>query len=77
MHLFNYGRKTRIINQYIIVNLLLRSPNKAGDSPVKEGAGRVIYELNGLQLIIPLYAADVDPKAVPKVSRSWSYLYTK
>jgi len=44
-----------------------RSPTKAGDSPVKEGAGRVVYELNGLQLSIPLYASDVDPRAIPKV----------
>lgn len=34
---------------------------------MKEGAGRVFYELNGLQLSIPLYASDVDPRAIPKV----------
>ena len=44
-----------------------RSPSKAGESPIKEGAGRVVYELNGLQLSIPLYAADCDLRATPKV----------
>ena len=44
-----------------------RSPSKAGDSPAKEGAGRVVYELNGLQLSIPLYAGDCDLRSTPKV----------
>ena len=43
------------------------SPSKPGESPVKEGAGQVLYELNGLQLIIPLYAADCDGRNPPKV----------
>jgi hypothetical protein len=41
---------------------------------VKEGAGRVFYELNGLQLSIPLYASDVDPRAILKVFNINSFI---
>jgi len=44
-----------------------RSPSKAPESPgTKEGQGRIVYELNGLQLSIPLYAADCDLRNTPK-----------
>merc|ERR550519_1357784 len=44
-----------------------RSPSKAPESPSsKEGSGRIVYELNGLQLSIPLYAADCDLRNTPK-----------
>ena len=44
-----------------------RSPAKGGDSPSRqEGAGKIVYELNGLQLSIPLYATDCDLRATPK-----------
>ena len=46
-----------------------RSPSKAGESPSRaEGAGKIVYELNGLQLAIPLYATDCDLRATPKVN---------
>ena len=49
------------LNEFPIIKILLPPPVKAPDSPTsKEGAGRIVYELNGLQLSIPLYAADCD-----------------
>merc|ERR1719347_20474 len=46
-----------------------RSPSKSPDSPNKsEGAGKIVYELNGLQLSIPLYSADCDLRSSPKVN---------
>merc|ERR1719419_912304 len=45
-----------------------KSPSKAPESPSKtEGAGKIVYELNGLQLSIPLYAGDCDLRNTPKV----------
>ena len=45
-----------------------KSPSKSPDSPSKsEGAGKIVYELNGLQLSIPLYASDCDLRNTPKV----------
>ena len=45
-----------------------KSPSKSPESPGKtEGAGTIVYELNGLQLSIPLYAADSDLRNTPKV----------
>merc|ERR550532_3713746 len=45
-----------------------KSPSKAPESPSKtEGAGKIVYELNGLQLSIPLYASDCDLRNTPKV----------
>merc|ERR1719259_422938 len=45
-----------------------KSPSKAPESPSKtEGAGKIVYELNGLQLSIPLYAADCDVRNTPRV----------
>jgi cold shock CspA family protein len=42
------------------------SPTKPGsESPVKEGAGRIVYELNSVQLSIPVYAADCDARNPP------------
>ena len=48
-----------------------RSPSKTTtpESPCKtEGAGKIVYELNGLPLSIPLYAADCDLRATPRVN---------
>merc|ERR1719167_1929857 len=46
-----------------------KSPSKAPDSPSKtEGAGKIVYELNGLQLSIPLYSTDCDLRSTPKVN---------
>jgi len=46
-----------------------RSPSKTPESPSKsEGAGKIVYELNGLQLSIPLYSADCDLRSTPKVN---------
>merc|ERR1719391_1805718 len=45
-----------------------KSPSKAPESPSKtEGAGKIVYELNGLQLSIPLYASDCDLRNTPKL----------
>ena len=45
-----------------------KSPSKSPESPSKaEGAGKIVYELNGLQLSIPLYAGDCDLRNTPKV----------
>merc|ERR1719507_2573783 len=48
-----------------------RSPSKitSPESPCKtEGAGKIVYELNGLPLSIPLYATDCDLRATPRVN---------
>merc|ERR1719447_1600052 len=48
-----------------------RSPSKTTtpESPCKtEGAGKIVYELNGLPLSIPLYATDCDLRATPRVN---------
>ena len=46
-----------------------RSPAKGGESPSRaEGAGKIVYELNGLQLSIPLFATDCDMRATPRVN---------
>merc|ERR1719347_1158563 len=49
-----------------------KSPSKATspDSPTTklEGAGKIVYELNGLQLAIPLYAEDCDLRNTPKMN---------
>jgi len=46
-----------------------RSPSKTPESPTKaEGAGKIVYELNGLQLSIPLYSTDCDLRSSPKVN---------
>ena len=46
-----------------------KSPSKSPESPSKtEGSGKIVYELNGLQLSIPLYAGDCDLRNTPKVS---------
>ena len=47
-----------------------RSPSKGGpESPSKaEGAGKIVYELNGLQLSIPLYSTDCDLRSTPKLN---------
>merc|ERR1719187_499 len=46
-----------------------KSPSKTPDSPTKsEGAGKIVYELNGLQLSIPLYSSDCDLRSTPKVN---------
>jgi len=48
-----------------------RSPSKTAspESPCKtEGAGKIVYELNGLPLSIPLYATDCDLRATPRVN---------
>jgi len=45
-----------------------KSPSKSPESPSKtEGSGKIVYELNGLQLSIPLYAGDCDLRNTPKV----------
>merc|ERR1719187_28171 len=52
-----------------------RSPSKVSDSPGSSGSGsngnvensgRIVYELNGLQLSIPLRAGDCDLRNTPK-----------
>merc|ERR1719225_722026 len=47
-----------------------RPPSKTTpESPCKtEGAGKIVYELNGLPLSIPLYATDCDLRATPRVN---------
>ena len=45
-----------------------KSPSKSPESPSKtEGSGKIVYELNNLQLNIPLYAGDCDLRNTPKV----------
>jgi len=51
---------------------LQRSPSHSsivsgGENGVKEGAGRIVYELNHLQLSIPVYAADCDQRSTPRL----------
>merc|ERR1719474_2329858 len=48
-----------------------RSPSKTTtpESPCKtEGAGKIVYELHGLPLSLPLYATDCDLRATPRVN---------
>ena len=46
-----------------------KSPSKSLECPSKtEASGKIVYELNGLQLSIPLYAGDCDLRNTPKVS---------
>jgi len=46
-----------------------KSPSKSQECPSKtEASGKIVYELNGLQLSIPLYAGDCDLRNTPKVS---------
>ena len=43
------------------------SPGAGSESPVKEGAGRIVYELNQVQLSIPVYAGDCDARNPPRL----------
>ena len=40
--------------------------NSGSSSPAKEGVGKIIYELNGLNLEIPLHANDCDLRDFPR-----------
>ena len=40
--------------------------NSGSSSPAKEGIGKIIYELNGLNLEIPLHANDCDLRDFPR-----------
>lgn len=51
------------------VNPANASPEKSGSADLetcKEGAGKIIYELNGSTLEIPLYASDCDLRNFPR-----------
>ena len=57
-----------------------RSPTKSdspggSESPVKEGAGRIVYELNQVQLSIPVYAVDCDARNPPRLGDKVSFLF--
>ena len=44
------------------------SGSKLGsESPAKEGAGRIVYELNSVQLSIPVYAGDCEARNPPRL----------
>merc|ERR1719193_3040683 len=52
--------------QQIAASASGRLAGLGSESPRKEGAGRVVYELNCLQLSIPLYAEDCDVRNLPR-----------
>ena len=42
------------------------SNSSSSSSPAKEGTGKIVYELNGLSLEIPLHANDCDLRDFPR-----------
>lgn len=58
------GISGKVVQEPSSVSWTPRSPSRS-DSPSKEGAGRILYEIDGLNLEIPLYAKDTDLRNTP------------